>query len=241
MCHHVGWLTDADQPGGQTRVAKVELRGLQEALGEIGEPGLDPEDQVAGLEDGEPRIGRHPRDPGIGGERRDVDKLADPPGTEDKEALEGGEIVDAQDLAHVPLHIRGHEVLEPVCSGNAAIMDTRKQSLLKQRLDSGDWLSRRTEFTEGEREQGEQAGPSREALRDGIQHLELAGTREKQSAGLRVGIDFSLEVGEQGRTPLDFVEDGLGTELAEESPRILSGEAAGVGILQREVGGIRCG
>ena len=50
-----------------------------------------------------------------------------------------------------------------------------------------------------------------------------------------------LEVGEEGRTPLDFVEDGLGTELSEESPRILRGEAAGVGILQREVGGIRCG
>jgi hypothetical protein len=37
---------------------------------------------------------------------------------------------------------------------------------------------------------------------------------------------------------LDFIEDGLGSELAEEAAGIVGGEGAGVGIFEGEIGGI---
>jgi hypothetical protein len=92
------------------------------------------------------------------------------------------------------------------------------------------------QFAQGEGEQGEHGGATGEALGDGLHQLELAGAGEEEPAHALVGIDDSLEVGEEVGNPLDFIEDGSIGDLPEESAGVLRSEGAGVGILQGKVG-----
>jgi len=108
----------------------------------------------------------------------------------------------------------------------------RRFSIVGTRPSAGPQLA------QGERKQGQQAGPAREALGDRVEHLELAGAGEQESTGPRVGIHHALKVGEEQGTSLDLVQDGLGAELAQESTGILVRKAAGVGILKGKVRGI---
>ena len=102
MSGDVAGVADAYKPRGEARIAEVEFRGLDETLVEIGEPGLDQENQVAGLEDGEPRLCGDASDPGIRCKGVDVHQLTDASGAELDETLEGGEVMDFKNLPHIP-------------------------------------------------------------------------------------------------------------------------------------------
>lgn len=111
MSGDVAGVADADKPRGEAGIAEVEFRGLDEPLVEIGEPRLDQENQVAGLEDREPGLGGDASDAGIRCEGVDVYQLADASGTKLDESLEGSEILDFENLPHIPLQIGADVVL----------------------------------------------------------------------------------------------------------------------------------
>ena len=117
-------------------------------------------------------------------------------------------------------------------------MDWGKEAALKEGIRRGWRPAGGGEFGEGEGQQGEEAGPAGEGLGDGLDEIELAGAGEEEAAGAWVVIDGALEVGEEGWAALDFVEDGLGAEVAEESAWIVGGEGAGIGVFEGEVGGV---
>ena len=73
MSGDVAGIADANKPRGEAGIAEVEFRGFDEAFVEIGEPWLDQENQVAGLEDGEPRLCGDAGDAGIRCEGVDID------------------------------------------------------------------------------------------------------------------------------------------------------------------------
>ena len=85
----------------------------------------------------------------------------------------------------------------------------------------------------------EERRPSGEALGDRADEFELTRSGQDEATHPAVGIDDALEVGEKFRNPLDFIKDGTIGHLSEKGPGIFSGEGAGVGILQREVGKLR--
>jgi hypothetical protein len=53
-------LANAKEPGRQTGIAEVQLRGLDETLGCVGKPRSHQENQVACLKNGKPRVMRRP-------------------------------------------------------------------------------------------------------------------------------------------------------------------------------------
>ena len=238
MGAQMGRLTNAHQPSGESGITEVEFGGFDQPLGEIGEPGRYPEDEVAGLQDRQPGFGGQPGDSGVGGEGGDVDELSDSSGTQGQEALEGAQVLDAKDLTDIPLDIGGDIVLEPIRSRDGAIMDGRKEASLEENIDRGRGAACGLEFRHRKRQQREQTGSAGEALGDGSHPFELTGAGQKKSARTRIRIDGSLEVGEQRWAALDFVENGLGAELAQKAAGVLGGEGACVGIFQGKVGGV---
>lgn len=166
------------------------------------------------------------------------DELSDSSGTQGQEALEGAQVLDAKDLTDIPFHIGGDIVLEPIRSRDGAIMDGRKEASLEENIDRDRGAACGLEFRHRKRQQREQTGSAGEALGDGSHPFELPGAGQKKSARPRIRIDGSLEVGEQRWAALDFVEDGLGAELAQKAAGVLGGEGACVGIFQGKVGGV---
>jgi hypothetical protein len=116
--------------GSEGWIAEVELGRFDQAIVEVGEPWTDEEDEVAGLQDGEPGLGGDSGDAGVGCERRDVEQLAGPPGTELDEALEGGEILDLENLPHIPLQVGADVILKNLPAAHAP-----------SRLRSGEWTA----------------------------------------------------------------------------------------------------
>ena len=116
----------ADEPGSEPGIAEVELGRLDESLVEAGEPRAHQKHQVAGLEHGEPRLGGDAGDAGVRRERGDVEKLADPPGTELDEALKSGEILNVEDLPYIPLQVSADVILEPDGGIDPPVMDRVK-------------------------------------------------------------------------------------------------------------------
>ena len=62
-------------------------------------------DQAAGLQHAQPGFGGVDRHPGISGQRRQVDQLANPSRAQRDEALKRSEIADFQYLAHIAFDI----------------------------------------------------------------------------------------------------------------------------------------
>lgn len=61
----MGGLADADQQPDEAGLAEVELLGLEQSLGKVGEPRMDLKDQVAGLRDRQSVLGGHSGDAGF--------------------------------------------------------------------------------------------------------------------------------------------------------------------------------
>ena len=122
----------ADEPGSEPGIAEVELGRLDEAFVQVGEPRTDEENEVAGLEHGQPGLGGDAGDAGVRRKRGDVEKLADPPGTELDEALKRGEILNVENLPHIPLQVGADVILKPNGGIDRAVMDRREKTGMEQ-------------------------------------------------------------------------------------------------------------
>ncbi len=83
-----------------------------------------------------------------------------------------------------------------------------------------------------------EARPARLWVIDSMQ-LELAGAGEDEATHPAVGIDDSLEVGKEFRSPLDLIEDGSIGCLTEKGAWVFGREGAGIGVFERKIGKLR--
>ena len=121
----LGWLANAKEVAGHTRVHKVQLGRLHDLLPEVGVPAGQTKHEIARFEHREPRLGRIVRDAGVGTESRQVNRTRRAPGGETKEIAERPEIADIEQLAYVALHIRGDVVAQPLMRRNLTINNAR--------------------------------------------------------------------------------------------------------------------
>jgi hypothetical protein len=235
MSGDVAGGADAYKPRGEAGITEIEFRGLDEALVEIGEPWLDQENQVAGLEDREPGLGGDASDAGIRCEGVDVDQLADASRAELDEALEGSEILDFENLPHIPLKIGADVVLEPEGGFNRAVVDGREEPGVKKLVHRVWGAVGGLEFRHREGQKSEHGCASGEALGDRLDQLKLTGSSEDEASHPPVGIDDSLEIREEFGDSLDFVEDSSVRGLAQESAWVFSGKCPGVRVFKGKV------
>jgi hypothetical protein len=73
-------------------------------------------------------------------------------------------------------------------------------------------------------------------LADGVEQREVGRPGEHEAAGLAPGVDFDLKIGEQLQHPLDLVQDGAVSMVAEEPSGIGSSVFANVRGLEGHVG-----
>ena len=69
----MGGSAHADEPSGQSEIAKVKLGRFDEAFVEVGEPRTDEEYEMAGLEDGKPGLGGDAGNASVRRERGDIE------------------------------------------------------------------------------------------------------------------------------------------------------------------------
>jgi len=194
---------------------------------------------VAGLEDGEPRLCGDAGDAGIRCEGVDVDQLADAPGAELDEALEGSEVLDFENLPHIPLQIGADVVLEPEGWFYRAVVNRWEEAGVKKFVHRGRCAVGGLEFRQGEGQKGEHGCPPGEALGDRLDQFELTGSGEDEASHPPVGIDDSLKIREESGDSLNLIENGSVRGLAQECAWVLSGEGPGVRVFQGKVGKVR--
>lgn len=108
-------FSHSKQPSGEAGIGEGDLRGFDQALGDVGEPGADEEDEGAGFQDGQPGFRGDPGDARIRGEGGDDYELAYATGEKLDETLEGGKILNVENLADIALKVGADVVLEPDC------------------------------------------------------------------------------------------------------------------------------
>jgi hypothetical protein len=84
---------------------EVELRRLDQALGEVVVVGLQQEHHVAGLEDRHPGARGVVGDPGVHRELRQVEELSGAAGAESDEPLKGSQVADVDELADIAFQV----------------------------------------------------------------------------------------------------------------------------------------
>ena len=86
------------------------------------------------------------------------------------------------------------------------------------------------------------AAPAGQCLGHSAHQQEIVGPREDKPAGRGVLVDRPLNVGQQLRDLLDFVDDHGARKLSQEPQRIFAGEPPLVDLLERHIpmGGKAC-
>ena len=87
-----------------------------------------------------------------------------------------------------------------------------------------------------QRQQVQHRRPAGQRLADGTEQREIGRAGEDEAARLPPGVDLGLEIREQLRHPLDLVQDGPVTMVAEKPARIVAGVLANVRGFERHVG-----
>ncbi len=77
--------------------------------------------------------------------------------------------------------------------------------------------------------------PAGQRLRNAYQEAELLRTGQHVGAGVKVGVDLRLQVGEEPWDPLRFIQDDTVGEAGEKPARIAFGQESGIGIFQRQI------
>lgn len=149
--------------------------------------------------------------------------------------MEGSEILDFENLPHIPFQIVTDVVLEPEGWFNGAVVDGREEPGVKQLVHRGRGAVGGLEFRHGERQKGEHGCASGEALGDRLDQLELTGSGENEASHPPVGIDDSLKIREEFGDSLDFIENSSVGGLAQESAWVFGGESPGVWVLKGKV------
>ena len=99
-------VLDPQQIRRQADINEVQLRGLDQSLGDVGMKRGERKDEVAGFQHTQPFACRGVGHPGIAAQAVHVQQLPDPACTQLHERAKGGEVSNIVDLPHIPLQRR---------------------------------------------------------------------------------------------------------------------------------------
>ncbi len=150
--------------------------------------------------------------------------------------MEGGEVLDFEDLADVSLKVGADVFLEPDFGLYGAVVNGREEACVEKIIDGGGGATDGGEFGVGEGKEVEECGATGEALGDGLDGGELTGSGENEATHAAIRIYETLDVGKESGGTLNFVEDGSVFCLGEKGAGVFCGEGEGIGVFEREVG-----
>jgi|GEM_PF-2618613 len=93
-----------------------------------------------------------------------------------------------------------------------------------------------SQFFEARREQHQDAAASRQRLGNGLGETEMLRAGQDKPSRFRTGVDIALQVGEQLRDMLDFIQDGPTGIPTQKSTRIAQCKIPDIQRLQRDIG-----
>jgi len=224
---------DAQKPGDQPGVVKVELGGLHQALVPVCVMRPKLKRNVACLQHGHPGLGRVVGDAAVRGERRKVQNLPCSSGTQAHKSLEGLQILNFEDLTNVPFEVGGHVSAEPRPDADLPIVERRIASRVKHLIDPVRRLAGVRELAQRKGKQLHEGGPSRERLGDARQQPELLGAGKDVQPHASVGIDGGLKIRKDLRTALHLVEHGAIGKARQKRTGVVLGGKPDIRVLQR--------
>ena len=201
----------------------------------IAEEGRQLEYDVAGLEDGEPVPRRSLRYASVRAQGTEVGELPHPPRAKTHEPLERGQIAYLADPPNIAFDVRLQVVAERLRGIQSAIVNPRIESRIEdvvQRVAR----SRAPPFGKRERQEPQQRRAAGERLADGLGEAKLLAPDEDEEAGAAVIVGQHLQVGQEIRDALDFVQDRALGKPCEKAPRVGLGECPLVGSVQVHMG-----
>ena len=232
----LGFVADADEPGGEAGFGKVDLGRLDLAGGDVGVPGAEPEDKEGGFKGVEPFGGSGDGDAGVAGEGFAVEELSDAPGEEADEYAEDVEVLDIDEAADVALDIGLEVVAVEGRWGDASGPEAGHETAADEGV-AGDVAaeSRRRKFAKREWEQVAETGTAGEGFTDGFGEVGLLGAGEDELALFAAGVHHFLDVGEEGGEALHFIDDHRLGAVCQESAGVVAGRHEDVFSFQATV------
>jgi hypothetical protein len=152
-----------------------------------------------------------------------------------QEIHEGAQIAYVQQLSHVALHVGGHVVGEPLMRGNLPVENAWIRPG-PQHLEQFSWRRRKPlQLRPAGWQEFEQPRAPGQRLGDRCVQRELLRPSENEATGCGSLIDLYLEIAEEIRRALCFVDDGAVWEGGQEATRVGGGELAHVQGLQTDI------
>ena len=177
---------------------------------------------------------------GVGSQRRQVEFLRGPARDQPQKRGEGGQAGHLQRLAHVPLDVGLGVARDPVVRRKVAVAYPR----VAARPNHGpefvvDGTARAygeaANLLQAKGQEVQRGDPAGKGLADRFGQAKMLRSGEHEATGRGVLVHLALQVGEQARRPLHFVEDDGTGMPGQKAPRVGFGELANVQRLQADV------
>lgn len=224
---------------GKGGVVEIEFRGFADALAEVPVIGLKEEDDVPRFQHREPLPGGIVGDAGFAGEIGQIQHLSSSCSGQREEFPEGVQIPHIHHLPHVPLQIGTNVVLSPYPCVQVPVMhrwvEAGKQYRIQRHLPQSV-----PQFPQAEGQKLQIGRPSRKALADPGKNPEPLTSREYPSPGWHEVQDL-LQVGEQIRGVLDFIQHGALGKPVQKAPGVFPGMGTHIQVFQRRIRHLRKG
>ena len=133
MVRQSGAISNAEQVANEPAIEEVQTRAFAQPLPVVGVVRGKGGGQITDLQRRQPTLGGLLRHAHIGRERRQVQFPAGVRGGQPHETLEAAQIVNARDLAQVPLEVRAQVVRKPLLGHQVPVVNARIEPT-RQRL-----------------------------------------------------------------------------------------------------------
>ena len=229
------WRFDTEQVGSQSDVGEIDLRRFDDALAEVLEIGIQPEDGVRRFQHRQPFLQRGARHAQVACQSVEVQHLADAAGQQAHEVFEIRQPSDVYHLPDVALDVSLTVVAVEPGRIDVLVVQPRHESLVDVlvscALDAGGF-----EFRYRQGQQAQEGGSAGQGLGNRFLQTQLVAARENELPAFPAAVGEDLDDGQQFGYALDLVDDDRRRKLGEEGVRIAQGKLARIGRFQVRVG-----
>lgn len=226
---------DTEQVGSQSDVGEIDFRRFDDALAEVLEIGIQPEDGVRRFQYRQPFLQRGARHAQVAGQRVEVQYLADAAGQQAHEVFEIRQPSDVYHLPDVALDVSLTVAAVKPGRVDVFVVQPRHESLVDVRVpraaDAGGF-----EFRYRQGQQAQEGGSAGQGLGNRFLQTQLVAARENELPAFPAAVGEDLDDGQQFGYALDLVDDDGRRKLGEEGVRIAQGKLARIGRFQVRIG-----
>ena len=235
MCRYLLGCPYVQQRARQARIVEVELRGLDQSFGVIVMIGFQQVTNVACLQYGNPSRDSRNGNAALIGQRRKVEQLSDTPCTQFNEANELAQIADVLHQTHIPFYI-GLDIKRVVIRRcYILIIKTRITSVENLVIDCPWKYFALFHFRMRKRQKFQYGSSSGQRLVDIFHQQEIVRTGQQIHPLASLFIRMRLDIGEQSRNPLGFVDNRFVRISLKKTSRIIRCEQTHIGVFKRNI------